>query len=162
MEILLGRNPVREALRARCRRIHEIMIAEGAQEKGALADIVALAQAQGVPVSRVRRQELDQLAGDVMHQGVAARASDYRYAEIDEMLALARERGEAPFLLALDSIQDPHNVGSLLRTSEAVGVHGVILPSRRSAAVTAAATRASAGAAEHLLVAQVTNLARTL
>jgi 23S rRNA (guanosine2251-2'-O)-methyltransferase len=162
MEILAGRNPVREALRAGRRRFERLMLAEGAAEKGTLEEIVALCREAGVPVSRVSKQEIDRLSGDVLHQGVAARVSTYPYVELDDILALAEERGEAPLVLALDSLQDPQNVGSIMRSAEAVGVHGVILPDRRSASVTPAVSRASAGAVEHLRVATVTNLVRAL
>ena len=115
-----------------------------------------------MPVVSVSRAELNRLGGPLTHQGVAAQVSAYPYADLDDALGRAEERGEAPFLLALDSVQDPQNVGSLLRTAEAVGVHGVIVPERRAAGVTPAVSRASAGAVEHLLVAQVTNLVRAL
>ncbi len=167
MELLAGRQAVREALRAGRRRIAEMLLAEGAQESEIVAEIVSLCQRSGVPLRRVDRRELDSLLrgqGEeaLAHQGVVARASAYPYAAIEELFALAHQREEAPFFLALDSVQDPQNLGAILRTAEAVGVHGVILPERRAAPVTPAVSRASAGAAEHLLVAQVTNLSRTL
>lgn len=161
-ELLVGRNAVREVLLARRRRIEQVFLAEGVKEKALIEDIQSQCQQRGIPIRRVRREELDRLGGGLEHQGVAARASTYPYAELAELLALARQRQEAPFLLALDSLQDPQNVGSLLRTAEAVGVHGVILPKDRAVGVTPAVSRASAGAVEHLLVAQVTNLAQTL
>jgi 23S rRNA (guanosine2251-2'-O)-methyltransferase len=159
MEILVGRNSVREALIAGRRQISKILLAEGVAERGTIADILQLSQQSGIPVSRVRRRELDRVGDNAQHQGVAAQVSFYPYVEYGDLLGKA---GELPFLLALDSLQDPQNVGSLLRTAEAVGVHGVILPKRRSAQVTPAVSRASAGAVEHLSVAQVVNLARTL
>lgn len=161
MEILVGRNAVREALRAGRRRVDWLLLAEGVERKGIIADILHLCQKGGIAVRTAPRVELDRL-GSEHHQGVAARVSDYPYVALEEILSVAAERGEPPFLLALDSLQDPQNVGSLLRTAEAVGVHGVILPERRAAAITPAVSRASAGAVEHLRVAQVTNLARTL
>ena len=159
MEILSGSNSVREALVAGRRQITKILLAEGVSERGTIADILELSQRAEIPVSRVRRSELDRLGDKTQHQGVAAQVSFYPYVEFGDLLGMG---GEHPFLLALDSLQDPQNVGSLLRTAEAVGVHGVLLPRRRSAQVTPAVSRASAGAVEHLRVAQVVNLVRAL
>ena len=153
---------MREALRARRRRVRRALLVEGMQEHGIVAEILALCAEASVPVERVPRAELDRLGGELTHQGVAAQVSSYPYVGLDDVLGRAEGRGEAPFLLALDSLQDPQNVGSLLRTAEAVGVHGVIVPERRAAGVTPAVSRASAGAVEHLLVARVTNLVRAL
>ena len=161
-EILAGRNAVREAILAGRRRIEGVALASGVREKGVVEEILQLCAAADVPVRKVARSEVDQLAGEVPHQGVVARVSPYPYVELDEMLAAVQRRGERPFLLVLDSLQDPQNVGSLLRTAEAVGVHGVVLPDRRAVGVTPAVSRASAGGVEHLQVALVTNLARTL
>lgn len=161
-EVLAGPNSVREALLARRRRIAQVLLAEGAKDKGPLAEIAHLCGEQGVAVIRAAGRELDRLGAEVRTQGVAAVVSPYPYVHVDDLLSLARERGEEPFLLALDLLQDPQNVGSLLRTAEAVGVHGVILPERGAVGVTPAVSRASAGAVEHMRVAQVTNLARTL
>ena len=161
-EILAGRNSVREALLARRRVIHQVILAEGVGEKGIVEEIVQLARAARVPVEHARRQDMNRWGIELKTQGVLARVSGYPYAEVDDLLAVAQERGEPPFLLALDSLQDPQNVGSLLRTAEVVGVHGVILPERRAVGITPAVSRASAGAVEWLRVAMVTNLARTL
>ena len=127
-----------------------------------MGEILALAEQAGVPVQMVDRRELDKLGGEVNHQGLAAEVSGYPYVDLDALLEAARQAGAAPFLLLLDHVQDPQNLGSLLRTAEAVGVHGVVLPERRAAGVTPAAVRASAGAAEHVRVAQVTNLVRAM
>jgi 23S rRNA (guanosine2251-2'-O)-methyltransferase len=161
-EALAGRNAVREALVAGRRQIRRVLLAESAVDKAILDDIQSLCRQRGVPLVRAQRDELDRLAQDVRHQGVVAEASPYPYASVDDLLALAHERGEPPFLLALDLLQDPQNVGSLLRTAEAVGVHGIVLPERRSVEITPAVSRASAGAVEHLRVALVTNLVRAL
>jgi 23S rRNA (guanosine2251-2'-O)-methyltransferase len=115
-----------------------------------------------VPVQEVDRRELDRLGGEANHQGLAAEVSGYPYVDLDALLAAARQAGEAPFLLLLDHVLDPQNLGSLLRSAEAAGVHGVVLPGRRAAGVTPAAVRASAGAAEHVRVAQVTNLVQAM
>ena len=161
-ELLVGRNSVREALLACRRRIERVLLAEGVREKALIEDILRLCRQAGISVIRLRRDELDRLGGGLEHQGVAAQVSSYPYADVAGILALARQRQEPPFLLALDSLQDPQNVGSLLRTAEAVGVHGIILPIHRAVGITPAVSRASAGAVEHLPVAQVTNLANTL
>ena len=162
MDILAGRNAVREALLAGRRRVYEIILADGVAEKGGIERIVQLCRESKTPISRVKRHEMDRLVGKLKHQGIVAQVSAYPTVDLSNILDLAQERQEPPFLLALDSLQDPQNVGSLLRTAEAVGVHGIVLPARRSASVTPAVSRASAGAVEHLLVATVTNLARAL
>ncbi len=159
-EQIEGRNPVMEALRAG-RPLNKLMVARGAGE-GSIRAILAMAREQGVPVQEVDRAHLDAIAQSRVHQGVIALASPREYAEPEELLERARQRGEDPFILVLDGIEDPHNLGSLLRTAECAGAHGAILPERRAAALTPAAMKASAGAAEHLPVARVTNLVQTL
>ncbi|MFN2242794.1 MAG: 23S rRNA (guanosine(2251)-2'-O)-methyltransferase RlmB [Anaerolineae bacterium] len=161
-EILYGRQPVRETLRARRRQVFKLLLAEGVRPAGVVAQILALAEAAGIPVQTVNRRELDKLGGEVNHQGLAAEVSGYPYVDLAEPMRLAREAGAFPFLLLLDHVQDPQNLGSLLRTAEAAGVHGVIIPGRRAAGVTPAAVRASAGAAEHVRVAQVANLVQAM
>ncbi len=162
METLGGRNSVLEALRAGRRTFGRVLVAQGAQVKGSLEQIIGLCEEYRVPVERVSEQVFEALAGQVHHQGVLAEVSEYPYSTIDDLLACAADREERPFLLALDCVQDPHNVGALARTAEAVGVHGMIVPERRAADVTPAVSRASAGAVEHLLVARIVNLRRTL
>ena len=159
-ELLYGRHPVRESLLAGRRTFHRLLLAQGIEERGIIAEIAALARKAGVAMQRVLREELDRLG--VSHQGLAAEVSPYPYADWPEMLNLAEERGEQPLLLLLDLLQDPQNVGTLLRTAEAVGVHGVILQERRAVGITPAVVSSSAGAVEHLLVARVTNLVRTM
>lgn len=161
-DFLYGRNAVRETLRAGRRRIRRLWVARGVKERDALAEALNLAQQQGVPVQRVERRRLDQLARGSHHQGVVAETSNYPYAALEDILAAVQEAGEPALFLLLDCLQDPHNLGALLRTSESVGVHGVIIPSRRSASVTPAVVSASAGAAEHVSVVQVTNLVRAM
>lgn len=158
-EWLYGRNPIYEVLRAGRRQVFNLKLAQGVQEKGRVADILQICRQRKLPVTQVPRQELDRI--DPNHQGVALRAGDYPYAALDQILTLSADRGEPPFLLILDTLQDPQNLGTLLRTSEAVGVHGVILPLARTATVTPAVVSSSSGAAEHLLVAQA-NLAQAL
>jgi len=156
-EILYGRNAVCESLRARRRKPYKLILAEGVRQTDIVGQIVFLAEQAGVPVSRTDRRNLDRL-GKVHHQGVALETSEYPYSALDDILAVAQSRHEAPLLLLLDLLQDPQNVGSLLRTAEAVGVHGVVIQRRRAAGITPAVVHASAGAVERLLVAQVTNL----
>ncbi|GAB6934832.1 23S rRNA (guanosine(2251)-2'-O)-methyltransferase RlmB [Calditerricola yamamurae] len=159
-EWIYGRHPVLEALRAG-RAINKILLAEGVSSRQ-LAPLLTAARQQGVPVQQVPRRKLDELAPAAVHQGVAAAVAARAYAEVTDLLARARARGEMPFLVVLDGLEDPHNLGSILRTADAVGAHGVIIPKRRSAQLTPAAVKASAGAAEHVPVARVTNIARTL
>ena len=158
-EILTGRNPVYEALRAQRRQGFRLLTAEGAQEKGRLGEILQLCTARKIPCERVQRTRLDNLGAH--HQGVALEASGYPYADLTDMLDRADQRNEPPFLLILDTLQDPQNLGTLLRTAEAVGVHGVLLPLRHTVTVTPAVVHASSGASEHLLIAQA-NLAQSI
>lgn len=155
-ETIYGRNPVREVLRAGRRRIHQIQLAEGVVERGLLVEINDIARASGIRIKRVPRTSLDREFSN--HQGIVAIVDPFEYGSIDEMLELAVERGEPPWILLLDMIQDPQNLGTLLRTAEAVGVHGVVIPARRSASVTPAVVSASSGASEHMIIAR-SNLA---
>jgi 23S rRNA (guanosine2251-2'-O)-methyltransferase len=161
-EIIYGRNPVYECLRAGRRDVFGVMIAQRAKAQGTLAEIVALADRRGASVRRVDRQQLDKLGKHINHQGVVAEVSGYPYVDFDAILTEAAERGDPPWILLLDCLQDPQNLGTLLRTAEIVGVHGVVLPARRSAGVTPAVVSASSGASEYLRVAQVTNLVRAM
>ena len=161
-DLLYGRNAVREALRAQRRTFQRLLVSSGAQEAGTLGEVVKLAEKIGVPVERVDRHDLDRRLREANHQGVALECSDYPYVELEECLALADERGEPAMLLMLDHLQDPQNVGTLLRTAEVVGAHGVIIPGRRAAEVTPAVVNASSGATEHLRIAVVGNLAQTI
>jgi 23S rRNA (guanosine2251-2'-O)-methyltransferase len=159
-EILYGRQPVRECLRARRRHIHQLILAEGVSEKGIVGEILQLARGLKLPVKRAPRSELDRIAK--VHQGVALEVASYPYVEVNAILGWARKLGERPLILALDHVQDPHNLGALLRTAEAGGIHGAIIPGRRAVGVTPAVVSTSAGASEHLRLAQITNLVRTL
>ncbi len=159
-ELLYGRQPVRECLRARRRHIHSLLLAEGVRETGIVAEIIALAGQLGIPVVRTPRAYLEKVSEAA--QGVGLEVGAYPYVSVGEILRLARARSEQPFLLALDHLQDPHNFGALLRSAEAVGVHGVVIPERRAVGVTPAVVSASAGASEHVRIARVTNLVRTL
>jgi 23S rRNA (guanosine2251-2'-O)-methyltransferase len=158
-ETIYGRNPVYEVIRANRRAVHRLLVAEGVQEKGNLARALALAAQRGISVQRVPRARLDHETDS--HQGLAAEVDAYPYASIEDVLARATRRGEPALVLLLDIIQNPQNLGTLLRTAEAVGVHGVILPERRGVGITPAVVNASAGASEYLLVA-AHNLARAI
>jgi 23S rRNA (guanosine2251-2'-O)-methyltransferase len=159
-EYIWGRNPILETLHAH-RRVQRILIAEGKRDTPLIA-IVREAEQRHIPVESVPRNRLDQLSRGAVHQGCLAVVEDRKYAMLDDILALANERQEPPFLLILDAIQDVNNLGSLLRTAEAAGMHGVVLPERRAAEVNATVVKTSAGATEHLLIAQETNLTRVI
>lgn len=157
---LEGRNPVLEALRAG-REIDKIMILKGERE-GSIVRIAALAKEKGIVVQEVEKQKLNALSVTHAHQGVIAFCAAANYKTVEELLAIAEEKGEPPFLLLLDEINDPHNLGSLLRTANCAGVHGVIIPKRRAVGLTATVAKASAGAVEYVPVAKVTNLSQTI
>ena len=161
-DILYGRNAAQEALRAGRRTFRRLLVSSGAQETGTLGEVVRLAESMQVPVERIDRHDLDRQLRQVNHQGVALECGDYPYVELEDILALADARNESALLLMLDHLQDPQNVGTLLRTAEAVGAHGVVLPGRRAAEVTPAVVNASSGATEHLHITVVTNLAQTI
>ncbi|WP_138496059.1 23S rRNA (guanosine(2251)-2'-O)-methyltransferase RlmB [Paenibacillus pinistramenti] len=155
-----GKHSLLEALRAG-RTINKIWIAEGAQ-KHLTAPIIAEAKKLGIITQTVDKRRLDQMVPDLQHQGVVAQVAPYAYVEVEDLLDAASKSGRPPFLLLLDEIEDPHNLGSILRTAECTGVHGVIIPKRRSASITATVSKTSAGAVEYVPVARVTNLAQTI
>jgi 23S rRNA (guanosine2251-2'-O)-methyltransferase len=158
---LFGRNPVLELLRSGSRRVEEIAIlSEG--RGPALLELLSLAKRQGVKISYRTRDQLTAMAGDVHHQGVVARVAGASYASLDDLLGIPAGRGEAPFFLALDQVQDPRNLGAVLRTAEAAGVHGVVVPKHHAAGLTGAAARSAMGAAELVPVARETNLVHAL
>lgn len=161
-EVLYGINPVREALRAGRRPMQRLSLAEGLRPTALLHEIVALARRHGCNVERQSRQTLFRLAGTKEHQGVVLETGPYPYVEPAEIVAAARAAGPAAVVLLLDRLQDPQNVGTLLRTAEAVGVGGVVLPQHEAVGVTPAVVKASAGASEHLAVARVPNLVRAM
>ena len=159
-EMIAGKHSVMEALRSG-RTINKIWIAEQAQ-KHLTQPIIAEAKKAGIIVQSVDKRKLDQMAEGVQHQGVVAQVASYDYVEVDDILARAEERGEKPFLLLLDEIEDPHNLGSMLRTADCTGVHGIVIPKRRSVGLTATVSKISAGAVEYVPVARVTNLVQTI
>ena len=156
-----GRNPVLETLRS-TRRVKRVLIAGGQRDAPAIAAILQEAERLHVPIEMVPRQRLDQLSQGAVHQGCLAVVEARKYATLEQILEYARNKNEDPFLLILDAIQDVNNLGSLLRSAEAVGVHGVIIPLHHAAEVNATVVKTSAGASEHLLIAQETNLSRTI
>lgn len=158
-EWIYGRNPVREALRAGRRVIKKIEIAGGAELDGPLEEITDLAGERGLTIERVPKENLERVHPN--HQGVLAFVSAYDYVSVEAIFDRAADLGEDPFVLLLDIIQDPQNLGTLLRTAEAVGVHGVVIPTKRSATVSPAVVSASSGASEHMLIAQH-NLAQAM
>lgn len=155
--ILAGRNPVMEALRAG-RPIDHVLVLKDA-EGGSLRRILALCRQQGVVVKETARPKLDALCSGLNHQGVVAVAAAHSYAQLEDILALARQRGEPPFIVIADDINDPHNLGAIIRSAEAAGAHGVVIPKRGGTGLTAAVGKAAAGALEYLPVARVPNLA---
>ncbi len=159
LEVVAGRNPVTEALNGD-RDVERIFIADGAE--GSVSKIVAIAREQGVIVDFVPKEKIDAMAPGAKHQGVVAKVSEYKYAELDDVFAKAEASGEDPFIVILDEISDPHNLGAIIRTAECAGAHGIIIPKRRAASLTQTVALAAAGAVESMPVVQVTNLARTI
>ena len=159
-DVLVGRNAVTEALKSG-RGINKLWIASGDRE-GSVAEIAALAKERGIVVQYVERAKIEALAGGHRHQGVLAYVAPVPYAELDDILKAAEEKGEAPFLVLLDELEDPHNLGALLRTADATGVHGILIPKRRSVSLNATVAKTSAGAVEYVPVARLGNIAQTL
>ncbi|TJY38886.1 23S rRNA (guanosine(2251)-2'-O)-methyltransferase RlmB [Cohnella pontilimi] len=159
-QYLAGKNPVLEALKAG-RPLNKIWLSSQAQ-RHLVGPILEEAKTRGVVVQHVDKRKLDQLVPGVTHQGVVAQAAPTEYVEVDELLARAAERGEMPLLVLLDEVEDPHNLGSVLRTVDCTGAHGVVVPKRRSASLTAVVAKTSAGAVEYVPVARVANLVQTI
>ncbi len=157
-DLIIGRNPVTEALKSG-REIDRILVSS---EEGSMKVIIARAKDRGIPVMKAERSALDRLAGGQPHQGVAAYVSAYSYSSVEDILALAEKKGEDPFLIILDGIEDPHNLGAIIRTADCAGAHGVIIPKRHSAGLTDTVAKASAGAIEYVPVARVSNIAQTI
>lgn len=147
-EFIYSRNAVYETLRAKRREVFRIQVAEGVQEKGHLADLLKTARERKIPMERLPRPRLDKIHTN--HQGIVAEVNGYPYADLLDILEYARQKDELPFVLIIDSLQDPQNFGTLLRTAEAIGVHGIIIPLAHSVEVTPAVVNASSGASEHL------------
>lgn len=157
---LEGRNAILEAFRAK-KTIDRLFVQEGAKE-GAVSTIIREAKKQGTVIDFVSRQRLDEMSDTGNHQGVMAYMAAYDYAEVEDILRTAEEKGEAPFLFILDGIEDPHNLGAMIRTANLAGAHGLIIPKRRAVGLTATVAKASAGAINYTPVAKVTNIAQTI
>ncbi len=162
MRAVYGLNPVREMFRAGAQGLSELWLAEGGERERAFAELVRLGREAGAKVRLAPRARLDRIAGTPRHQGVVAVVADYRYREVEDLLAGARASGQPPLLVALDGIEDPQNLGAIVRSAHALGAHGVVIPRDRAAGITPAAAKASAGAVEHCPVARVVNLARAV
>lgn len=159
-DIIFGRNPVFEAVKSG-RAIESLLVASGSKG-GTVSVILAKAKQQGIVIKEVNPRKLDFMCGSTAHQGIAAIAAVKEYSTVEEILAYAEEKGEDPFLIILDELEDPHNLGAIIRTAECVGAHGVIISQRRSAGLTYAAGKASAGAVEYEKVARVVNIPNTI
>lgn len=158
--IIIGRNPVMEAIKSG-RTIEKLLIKKGKYE-GSIVPLVKKAKDAGIIIQEVERGKLDTLAEGGNHQGVAAYVSDFKYSSVNDILNKAEEAGEAPFIVLCDKITDPRNLGAIIRTAECAGVHGIIIPKRGSVGVNGTVEKTSAGAAEHMLIAKVTNIAQTI
>lgn len=159
-DLIIGRNAVSEALRSE-RAIDTLLVVKG-ERNGSIGRIIAECKEKKIVVKEVDKKKLDFMCGQGNHQGVAAYAAVHEYAEVEDILALAKERNEDPFIIICDELEDPHNLGAIIRTAECTGAHGIIIPKRRNASLTWAVGKASAGAVEYVPVARVGNLASTI
>lgn len=158
-DYIIGKNPVIEALKSD-RDVNKVLIAEGSQ-KGQMQQVIGLAKERNVMVQFVPKKKIDGLV-EGNHQGVIAQVAAYQYAEIDDLFAAAEKQNEHPFFILLDEIEDPHNLGSVMRTADAVGAHGIIIPKRRAVGLTSTVAKASTGAIEYIPVVRVNNMAQTI
>lgn len=163
-DYIVGRNPVIEALKSE-REVEKVLVAKG-ELKGSINKIFGIAKDKSIPIQYVDKNRLDMISeeggGGIPHQGVAALVTSFKYSSIEDILLRGEELGEEPFIIILDEIEDPHNLGSIIRTAECAGVHGIVIPKRRSASVTMAVVKASAGAVEHMRIAKVNNITNTI
>ena len=159
-DMVAGRNAVMEALKG-SRSVNKLMIANGSTE-GSIKEIIAVAKEKGVNIQYWDRSKLDSIARGSRHQGVLAQVAPVQYAELEDILQVAKDRNEPPFIVLLDELEDPHNLGAILRTADAAGVHGVLIPKHRSCPLSATVAKTSAGAVEHVPVARVGNLVQTI
>jgi 23S rRNA (guanosine2251-2'-O)-methyltransferase len=157
--IIFGRNPVMEALK-NDREIEKLLIGKGAE--GSINKIIGMAKDKRIPIIMTEKPTLDRLANGSPHQGVAAYVSAYSYCEIEDIFDLAEKRGEPPYIMILDNLEDPHNLGAIMRTAEVVGAHGIIIPKRRAVGITDVVVKASAGAVEYMPCVKVSNIAQTI
>lgn len=160
VDFVFGRHAVVEALQTPDR-VNRIFIQEGTSGRDA-AKVIELAREKGIQVQTVPKTKIEDLVGNAVHQGLVASIAAYEYADLEDIFKKAEEKGEDPFIVILDGVEDPHNLGSILRTADATGVHGIIIPKRRSASLTATVAKASTGAIEHVPVVRVTNLTQTI
>ena len=158
--IIFGRNPVLEAIRSG-REIDRLYIAHGVTS-GSISEIIAKCSARGILIKEISSQKLDYYCNGGNHQGVALMIASHEYSTVEEILEFAKTRNESPFIIICDEIEDPHNLGAIIRTAESCGVHGIIIPKRRSASLNATVAKTSAGALEYMKVARVTNIANTI
>lgn len=156
--IVIGRNPVTEALK-NGREIDKLLISS---QEGSMVKILAMAREKGIPVMKAEREALDRVSQGGIHQGVIAYTSPYKYSQMEDIFELAKERGEDPFVVILDGLEDPHNLGAIMRTAECAGAHGVIIPKRNACGLTDVVAKASAGAVEYLPCVKVTNIVQTI
>lgn len=155
-DIIIGRNPVMEAVRSG-REIDKLFVAKGSTG-GSVAAIIAKCSEKGIVIKEVPATKLDFMSGGANHQGVAVSVASREYSSVEEILAYAKEKDEAPFIIICDDLEDPHNLGAIIRTAEACGVHGIIIPKRRSVTLSATVAKSASGALEYMKVAKVTNL----
>ena len=156
--VIIGRNPVTEILK-NDRPVDKLMVSS---REGSMIKIVAMAKEKSIPVISVEKAALDRISGGRPHQGVVAYVSPYEYAEMEDIFALAEERGEDPFIIILDNLEDPHNLGAIMRSAECAGAHGIIIPRRHACGLTEVVAKSSAGAIEYMPVVKVTNIAQTI
>lgn len=159
-DIVFGRNPVLEAIRSG-REIDRLYVAHGIAS-GSISEIIAKCSAKGILIKEINKQKLDYYCGGGNHQGVAVMIASHKYSTVEEIFEAAKEKNEAPFIIICDEIEDPHNLGAIIRTAESCGAHGVIIPKRRSASLNSTVAKTSAGALEYIKVARVTNIANTI
>lgn len=158
-DMITGRNAVLEALKSD-REIEKLIVAKGAE--GSIRKITGMAKDKKIPVQYREKAALDRIVGRNSHQGVIAQVSEYTYCALDDILRRAEERGEDPFIMILDGLEDPHNLGAVMRTAECCGAHGIVIPKRRSAGITETVAKASAGAVEYMLCARVSNIGQAV
>lgn len=159
-ELLIGRNAVTEAVKSG-RSIDSLLVAKG-DRSGSIGVIIGLCREKGIVIKEVDRRKLDAMCGGANHQGVAAKVAAHTYADVEDIFRAAEEKGEKPFIIVCDELEDPHNLGAIIRTADACGAHGVIIPKRHGVSLTYAVGKASAGAVEYVPVARVPNLPSVL
>lgn len=159
-DVLVGRNAIIEALKSE-RSINKLLVAKG-ERQGSIKEVLALAKENKIVVQEVEYKKLDEITGGLRHQGVLAYVSPVEYVELEDILQSAQDAGQPPFIVLLDELEDPHNLGAILRTADAAGVHGVLIPKRRSCPLSTTVAKTSAGAVEYVPVARIGNVAQTI